>query len=80
MNTISCIAMAGITTPQTLKIKGNIKKKKVQEVKYQEERYQETSKEKYNYQEPTQNKEEMNPTISCNALVVIVTPQTIKIE
>ena len=31
--TISCIAMAGITTPQTLKIEGHIKKKKVQEVK-----------------------------------------------
>jgi len=42
--TISCIAMAGITTPQTLKIEGHIKKKKVQAVKYQEEKYQETSK------------------------------------
>ena len=31
--TISCKALARITTPQTLKIEGNIKKKKVQEVK-----------------------------------------------
>ena len=31
--TISCKALARITTPQTLKIEGHIKKKKVQEVK-----------------------------------------------
>ena len=54
--------MARITTPQTLKIEGNIKKKKVQEVK------------------DHIKKEEMNPTISCNALARITTPQTIKIE
>ena len=30
---ISCEALARITTPQTLKIEGHIKKKKVQEVK-----------------------------------------------
>ena len=32
--TISCKALARITTPQTLKIEGHIKKKIVQEVKY----------------------------------------------
>ena len=32
--TISCKALARITTPQTLKIEGHIKKKEVQEVKY----------------------------------------------
>ena len=32
--TISCKALAKITTPQTLKIEGHFKKKKVQEVKY----------------------------------------------
>jgi len=32
--TISCKELAKITTPQTLKIEGNIKKKKVQEVKH----------------------------------------------
>ena len=31
--TISCKALARITTPQTLKIEGHIKKKNVQEVK-----------------------------------------------
>ena len=31
--TISCKALARINTPQTLKIEGHIKKKKVQEVK-----------------------------------------------
>ena len=31
--TISCKALARITTPQTLKIDGHIKKKKVQEMK-----------------------------------------------
>jgi len=33
-STISCTALAGITTPQTLKIEGHIKKKKVQTMKY----------------------------------------------
>jgi len=37
--TISCIAMAGISTPKTLKIEVHIKKKKVQAMKYQEEKY-----------------------------------------
>ena len=59
--TISCKALARVTTPQTLKIEGHIKKKKVQEVKDHTE------------------KEEMNPTISCNSLVKTTT-QTIKIE
>ena len=31
--TISCKALAGITTPQTIEIEGHIKKKNVQEVK-----------------------------------------------
>ena len=31
--TISCNALAGLTTPQTLKIEGHIKKKKIQIVK-----------------------------------------------
>ena len=31
-------------------------------------------------QEPTLEEEEMSPTISCNALVGIITPQTLKIE
>ena len=54
--------MARITTPQTLKIEGHIKKKKVKEVKHHIE------------------KEEINPTISCNLLFEITTPQTINIE
>ena len=54
--------MAGITTPQTLKIEGHLKKKMVQEVKDHIE------------------KEEMNPTISCNALTGITIPQTLKIK
>jgi len=78
--TISCTTFPGITTPQTLKIEGHIKKNKVQEVKYQEENDQETSKEKDTHQEPTPKKEEMNPTIACNALAGITTPQTINIE
>ena len=78
--TISCKALEEITTPQTLKIEGHIKKKKVQTVKYQEEKYQETSKEKDTHQEPTLEKEEVNPTISCNAFIGITTPPTMKIE
>ena len=38
------------------------------------------SKEEDRHQEPTPEKEEMNLTISCNALARITTPQTIKIE
>jgi len=38
------------------------------------------SKEKDTHQEPTPEKEEMNLTISCNALAGITTPQTLKIE
>jgi len=45
-----------------------------------EEKQQETSKEEDIHQEQTLEKEEMNPTISCNALSRINTPQTIKIE
>ena len=71
---------AGITTPQTLKIEGHIKKKKVQAMKYEEEKYQETSKGKDSHQEPTLEKEEMNMIISCKALARITTPQTLKIE
>ena len=78
--TISCIAMERISTPQTLKIEGHIKKKKVRALKYQEEKYQETSKEKDTHQEPTPEKEEMTPTISCNAFLRITTPQTMNIE
>ena len=44
--TISCTTLAGITIPQTFKIEGHIKNKKVQTVKYQEEKDQQTSKEK----------------------------------
>jgi len=46
----------------------------------EEEKDQEMSKEEDIHQELTLEKEEMNPTISCNALVGITTPQTIKIE
>eukprot|EP00253_Pinus_taeda_P024693 PITA_24693 len=46
----------------------------------EEEKEQEGSKEEDILQEQSLNKEEMNPTISCNALVGITTPQTIKIE
>ena len=46
----------------------------------EEEREQETSKEEDIHQEPTPEKEEMNLTISCNALEGITTPQTLKIE
>jgi len=78
--TISCKSFEEITTPQTLKIEGHIKKKKDQTVKYPEEKYQETSKERDTHQEPTPEKEEMNPTISRNAFVGITTLQTINIE
>ncbi len=46
----------------------------------EEEKEQEMSKQEDIHQEPTPNKEEMNPTISCNALTRITTPQTLKIE
>ena len=51
--TISCNAFARITTPQTIKIEGHIKNKKVQAMKYKEEKDQETSKEKHTHKEPT---------------------------
>jgi len=41
---------------------------------------QEMSKEEDIHQEPTLEEEEMSPTISCNALAGITTPQTLKIE
>ena len=78
--TIFCKALEEMTTPQNLKIEGHIKKKKVQTVKYQEEKYQETLKENDTHEEPIPEKEEMIPTISCNAFVGITTPQTVKIE
>jgi len=46
----------------------------------EEEKEQETSKEDNIHQKKTLEKEEMNLTISCNALAGITTPQTIKIE
>eukprot|EP00253_Pinus_taeda_P009120 PITA_09120 len=46
----------------------------------EEEKEQEMSKEDDILQKQTLDKEEMNLTISCNALVGITTPQTIKIE
>ena len=46
----------------------------------EEENEKETSKEEDIHQEPTLEEEEMSPTISCNALVGITTPQTLKIE
>eukprot|EP00253_Pinus_taeda_P030058 PITA_30058 len=46
----------------------------------EEEKEQETSKEEDTHQEQTLDKEEMNLTISCNALARITTPQIIKIE
>ena len=49
-------------------------------MKDQEEKDQEMSKEEDIHQEPTLEKDELNPTISCNALVGITTPQTLKIE
>ena len=46
----------------------------------EEEKEQERSKEEDILQEQSLDKEEMNLTISCNALAGITTPQTIKIE
>ena len=46
----------------------------------EEEKDQETSKEEDIHQEPTPEKEEMNLTISCNALVGITIPQSLGIE
>jgi len=46
----------------------------------EEEKNQETSKEEDIHQEPTLEKEEMNLIISCKALEIITTPQTLKIE
>jgi len=48
--------MEGITIPQTLKIEGHIKKKKVQVVKYQELKDQETSNEKDTHQDKKHQK------------------------
>uniref|UniRef100_UPI0018E0C69D hypothetical protein n=1 Tax=Acetomicrobium sp. S15 = DSM 107314 TaxID=2529858 RepID=UPI0018E0C69D len=46
----------------------------------EEEKEQERSKEEDILQKQSLDKEEMNLTISCNALAGITTPQTIKIE
>eukprot|EP00253_Pinus_taeda_P025230 PITA_25230 len=46
----------------------------------EEEKEQERSKEEDILQGQSLDKEEMNPTVSCNALAGITTPQTIKIE
>eukprot|EP00253_Pinus_taeda_P005646 PITA_05646 len=46
----------------------------------EEEKEQERSKEEDILQEQSVDEEQMNPTISCNALVGITTPQTINIE
>ena len=46
----------------------------------EEEKEQVMSKEEDILHEQTLDKEEMNPTISCNASVGITSPQTIKIE
>ena len=46
----------------------------------EEEKEQERSKEEDILQEQSLDKKEMNPTISCNALAGITTPQTINIE
>src|SRR5699024_11188682 len=56
-------------------------KKKLFYIKYEEkeEKDQETSKEEDICQDPTPEKEEVNPTISCTALERITTPKTLKI-
>ena len=46
----------------------------------EEEKEQETSKEEDIHQEPSLEKEDMNPTIYCNAVAEITTPQILKIE
>eukprot|EP00253_Pinus_taeda_P020057 PITA_20057 len=46
----------------------------------EEEKEQERSKEEDILEEQSLDEEQMNPTISCNALAGITTPQTIKIE
>src|ERR1700727_2504867 len=46
----------------------------------EEEKEEERSKEEDILQEQSLDEEQMNPTISCNALAGITTPQTIKIE
>ena len=51
-----------------------------EEEEKEEEKEQETSKEEDILQEQSLDKEEMNLTISCNALAGITTPQTSKIE
>ena len=52
--------------------------KKLFYIDYEEE--EENEQEEDIHQEPTLGEEEMNPTISCNAVVGITTPQTLKIE
>ena len=44
------------------------------------EEEEENEQEEDLYQEPPLEEEEMNPTISCNALAGITTPQTLKIK
>ena len=44
------------------------------------EEEEENEQEEDIHQEPTQEEEEMSPTILCNALAGITTPQTLKIE
>ena len=44
------------------------------------EEEEENEQEEDIHQEPTLEEEEMNPTISCNALAGITTPQTLNIE
>ena len=44
------------------------------------EEEEENEQEEDIHQEPAPEEEEMNPTISCNALAGITTPQTLKIE
>ena len=46
----------------------------------EEEKEQETSKQEDMHQEPIPEKDEINLTISFNALIGITTPQTLKIE
>ena len=50
------------------------------EYEKEEEKDQETSKEEDIRQDPTREKEEMSPTISCKTLERITTPKTLNIE
>ena len=60
--------------------KGAEKKLFYIEYEEEEEEDQETSKEEDIREDPTPEKEDMNPTISWKALARITTPQTLKIE